>query len=289
LVNPNSWHALEVALFSTTGAVSNAEYVSTVRLFQSTGQPLLFISWGALSLAALSCLFTVTKPDITRIALLAGTGAFSFFYVRYIPLFLIAAVPVIAALLSAERIRKWAPHALVAGSVVLVAWFSWDKFPSRGQIGAVSRVNEVQYPVRGADFIIANDLKGNLYNTWSWGGYLLWRLAPERKVFVDGRGLKPRVNILSGSIALAMPQPAGSPLHWKNILRQYGIDYLIIPSRRGYFIDSAGGLRAALREAPEWVPVFADETALVYVLNTPEHREVIARHGLPKERLSAGS
>ena len=40
----------------------------------------------------------------------------------------------------------------------------------------------------------------------------------------------------------------------------------------------------ALLEDPEWFPVFADDTALVFVLNVPEHREVIAHHGLPRNR-----
>jgi hypothetical protein len=288
LVNPNSWQALATALFLGSGTSNNAEFLSTVRFFGATKQSLIFVYWGALVLAALASLSTITKPDITRLALLAGTGAYGFFYVRHIPFFMIAAVPVIAAFLSAERARKWAPYALAAGSVVLAAWFSRAHAPSRERIAAALAVNESQFPVRAADFVLANDLAGNLYNTWAWGGYLLWRLAPERKVFVDGRGLNPQVNIVSSSIALAMPQAPTSPLHWKNILRQYSIGYLVIPSRRGYFIDSAAGLRNALREAPEWVPVYADDTALVYALNMPAHRGVIERHGIPKERLPAG-
>ena len=288
-IKPYAWYSLKLALFPGALSLFNAEYLSTSRFFNSMDQPLILIFWGALALTALACSLTITKPDITRIALLAGTGASGFLYVRHIPFFMIAAVPVIAGLFSAEKIRKWAPQALAAGSIVLVAFFSRDAFPSRARLGAALRVNEEQYPVRAADFVIANDLKGNLYNTWSWGGYLIWRLGPERKVLVDGRGLNPQATFLSSSIALGLAQPAGSPLSWKNNLRQYGIGYLIIPNRRSFFFDNARGLKAALQEAPEWVPVFADETALVYVLNMPEHREVIARHGIPKERLFIGS
>jgi hypothetical protein len=287
-VKPYSLVSLKIALFPSAVTQYNLEYLSTVQFFNNTGQQLIFIFWGALVLAAVSILFTITKPDITRIALLAGTGVFGFLHVRYVPFFMIAAVPVIAACLSAKRYRAWGPQALAAASLVLVTFFSWDKFPSRERLGAVLRVNDGQYPVRAADFVIANDLKGNLYNTWAWGGYLLWRLAPERPVFVDGRGLNPQATFLSSSIAMAMPLPAESPLAWKNSLRRYGVGYLIIPSRRGIFLDSDRGIRVALRDAPEWVPVFADETALVYVLNTPEHREVIARHGIPNQRLPVG-
>ena len=45
-----------------------------MRFFREMHQPLVFIFWGALALAAAYCLTTLAKPDITPIALLAGTG-----------------------------------------------------------------------------------------------------------------------------------------------------------------------------------------------------------------------
>jgi len=290
-VNPNSWHALQIALVPAPAWVGNTDYLSTVRYFHNMDQPLIFIFWGALFLTALACLFTVTRPDITRIALLAGTGYYGFIHVRYVPYFMIAAVPVLGVFLSAERVSRWARQALLAGAVLLVTYVIWNEFPSRERVGAALGVNNAYYPVRAADFVIANDLRGNLYNTYVWGGYLLWRLAPERKVFVDGRGVNAQATFLSGSIALALAQSVESPMYWKNILKQYGIGYLIIPREQtcqGFVFDDTSGLREALREAPEWVSVFADETALVFVLNTPEHRAVIARYGTPTERLLGG-
>lgn len=287
LLSPNSWHALAAAIAPVPVTQNIAEYLSTVQFYRTTGQALLFIFWGLLCLAAVCWVFTLRKVDITGTALLAGTGLYGFLYLRHVPFFVIAAVPAIAAVLSAERTRPWAPQALAGAALVLAAWFSRGALPSGARIDAALRVNEAQYPVRAADFVRANDLAGNLYNTWSWGGYLLWRLAPERQVFVDGRGLNPEVNFLASSIALGLPLPADSPLYWRNGLRRYGIGCLIIPSRRGYFIDGARGLRAALRQAPEWVPVFADDTAMVYALNVPGNRAVIAQHAIPNDSLPA--
>jgi hypothetical protein len=81
---------------------------------------------------------------------------------RYIPFFMIAALPVIGTLLSAERLLRWGRSLLVAGSVALVAFSMRDNLPSREQVRLAMRVNENAYPVRAADFVLATTPKGNL-------------------------------------------------------------------------------------------------------------------------------
>lgn len=288
--NPNSWRALQLAALPAPNWIGNAEYLSTVSFYRIMHQPLILVFWCALALAALQCLLRARRPDITQIALLVGMGWQGFLHIRYLPFFMIVAVPVIGELFSADRARTWARPALVAGAIALVVFFSRDELPSRASVSAALGVSEAHYPVRAADFVLANNLAGNLYNTYLWGGYLLWRLAPARQVFVDGRGLNTAATFESGAIAMAMPLPPASQSYWKNLLRRRGVGYLVLPRTHGngfFLFDNASGLRAALLEAPEWVPVFADTTALVYALNTPEHREVIAAHALPKRTLGA--
>ena len=292
LVNPNSYHALGAALGPALGPtqtwMKNTEYYSSVTFFREMRQPLVAIFWGALVLAAAFCLATLRKLDITLFALLAGTGYFGFQHIRYVPFFMIAALPVIGLLLSAERIRRWGRYVLVAASITLVAIVLSDYVPSRKTVGVAMSVNSEIYPVAAADFVIANDLRGNLYNTYFWGGYLLWRLGPERKVYVDGRGLNTKGYFEVSEISDAFVLPGQSAPLWKQRLQQRGVGYLVIPrvrSYRGIVFDDTERLRRALLESPEWVPVFADPISLVFVLNTPEHREVIKRHWIPKERI----
>lgn len=42
-------------------------------------------------------------------------------------------------------------------------------------------------PVRATEFIEAHRLSGPILNDYAAGGYLIWRLYPDRKVFIDGR------------------------------------------------------------------------------------------------------
>ena len=286
LINPNSWHALQVALTPLPVWLHNMEYKSTVAFFR--GQRLVAIFWGALALSALAVLFTIRRPDITWIALLAGLGYQGFIHVRYVPFFMIAALPVVGSWLSSERFGRWVRPVLVVGAVALVAIPMKDNLPSRERASLSLRVNEHIYPVRAADFVLANAPSGNLYNTYFWGGYLIWRLGPERKVFVDGRGLSFQPIFKGFSIDIAFSNPTEPPPLWKRLLRQYGIGYLIIPrvdSNAGVKLDEVAKLRTALLESPEWVPVFADAISLVFVKNAPEHRELIRKHEIPRERL----
>jgi hypothetical protein len=43
-------------------------------------------------------------------------------------------------------------------------------------------------PVAAIDTLGAKGLRGPLFNDYSWGGYLIWRLWPQVRVFIDGRG-----------------------------------------------------------------------------------------------------
>ncbi len=42
-------------------------------------------------------------------------------------------------------------------------------------------------PSGATDFLAAHDLKGRLFNTYNAGGYLIYRLYPKQRVFIDGR------------------------------------------------------------------------------------------------------
>lgn len=66
-------------------------------------------------------------------------------------------------------------------------------------------------PVRAVDFMQAKGLHGRLFSAYHYGGYLIWRLYPHQKVFIDGRAdvygddfLKTYLQIYSGQ-ADALP------------------------------------------------------------------------------------
>lgn len=113
------------------------------------------------------------------------------------------------------------------------------------------------YPVAAADFVLEKQLPGNLYNAYDWGGYLMWRLYPSYRVFLDGRSTSQEHFLASTLIDEARPG-------WQQTLRRYGVGSILI---RTCYDDTGGPLPLveALAASPDWVPVLADGVALVFV------------------------
>ncbi|PIP87416.1 hypothetical protein COW81_00305, partial [Candidatus Campbellbacteria bacterium CG22_combo_CG10-13_8_21_14_all_36_13] len=44
-----------------------------------------------------------------------------------------------------------------------------------------------EYVDGAVNFVLENDIQGNMFNNFDIGGYLIYRLYPDRKVFVDNR------------------------------------------------------------------------------------------------------
>ena len=50
-----------------------------------------------------------------------------------------------------------------------------------------NRIFLSRYPVALADYIIKEQISGNIFNTYSIGGYLIYRLHPQNRIYIDGR------------------------------------------------------------------------------------------------------
>ncbi len=118
----------------------------------------------------------------------------------------------------------------------------------------------VTYPQRAVEFIKKNipARQGkNVFNTYEWGGFLLWQL-PEMNFFIDGRmpawrgeeGKSPYTSWLE----ILQTQPG-----WNKKLDFYQTDYLLIGP--GTFLD------LLLKENPlkfDYQELYRDEVAVIY-------------------------
>lgn len=91
-----------------------------------------------------------------------------------------------------------------------------------------------------------------IFSTDAWGGYLIYRLYPERKVVVDDRhDLYGSVRIREYLI-LWQAEPG-----WENVLETWRIKTALLPAR--------STLANLLRELPQqWHPVYEDNVAVVF-------------------------
>ena len=127
-------------------------------------------------------------------------------------------------------------------------------------------VNKKLLPLQACDFIQSNRITGNMFNSYGIGGYLLWRFWPERKVFVDGRVE------MYGMPFLAEYMNYWRPEVWQRYEKDYGISYAVIDREPNY-------TTRYLDDTQDWVLVFFDDRAMVYLKRTPENEPVIRRFG----------
>ena len=262
LVNPNAYHALETPFLKVGHQgqrVLITEYLSTVDALIQYKEYNVVIVWVLMLLAIAAILSRPRAIDITEVALLAATGYFAFNTLRYVAVFMIVALPVIGRFLSQFGAFRWAKISVIAGVVALALVQARDELPEPWRLRTGEWVSRDEFPVEAADFILASRLGGNMYNAYNWGGYLIWRLAPERKVFADGRGINSDIHWQERVISLAFEQPA--QFAWKPLLDRYGVGYVVIPPEEG-------GYRLPLYERlardPDWVTVFSKGNAAVF-------------------------
>lgn len=125
-------------------------------------------------------------------------------------------------------------------------------------------IKKTEYPIAATDFIAEHKLPGNLFNSYDWGGYLMWRLYPAYLVFVDGRSTSPKFFKQSSIIDSAGPG-------WQGLLTQNHINTIVT---RTCFYDTGEPLSLVfqLAKAQDWELVFADEVALVFTRTAEDSR-----------------
>lgn len=159
-----------------------------------------------------------------------------------------------------NNFKKYVPVGrYVALSVLLVLIFIEA---SRGTLGL--GLKPFEYPEKAADFVLEKNLPPQLYNSYDWGGYLMWRFYPKHLVFVDGRSTNAKYFHQSSVID-------ATDIGWQEYLDENNINTIIT---RTCFYDTGEPVNLVfqLAQMDDWQLVFADDVALVFTrrINTPE-------------------
>jgi hypothetical protein len=159
--------------------------------------------------------------------------------------------------------RPYAYVALVLALVVGVWPLINEGLPRPG-------VGKGKFPVEACDYLAAKKLDYRFYNTYEWGGYLIWRFWPEKRVFIDGRCEVYRDEIMGQAIDVE----AGKP-DWERILDRWGVQMFIIRYRKRDSSHFTAGDR--------WRCVYWDDAAIIGLRNDAFDGR---RPGLPEFALS---
>lgn len=113
---------------------------------------------------------------------------------------------------------------------------------------------EKKYPVAAVEFIKSQNLEGRMFNTYNYGGYLIWAL-PEFPVFVDGRA-----DLHKDDIILTWYQVINGSEEYRELFKEYNIRFVVVEPGVPLLFEL---------ESNNWTTIYEDDLAVVAV--SPEN------------------
>jgi len=206
--------------------------------------------------------------SMTDLTLLIVFTHLSLFAVRNISIYGLVCAPIIVKYLESgvkdvfhdRRLDSWADkdlaaalkdralpgfiYTLVALSFIL---FLYSYFQGPNPMGVSP---SPLFPQGAVEYILEEHPQGQLYNHYGWGGYCIWTLYPEYRVFIDGRA------DMYGDFIYEYMKVHRLKEGWKETLDGYNVSLILIP--RGSPLDTL------LEDSTGWDSVYEDATAVVY-------------------------
>lgn len=197
---------------------------------------------------------------VSQRLLLAGWTVMGLFSARNIPLYAVVAVPILSQALAGEvRGRRWEKlEAVIAAVEAQLRGRVWLPLSIALLILAVvfvpavrdaSRFDPQVFPVEAAGWIEQHPQSGRMFNYFPWGGYLLYRLYPHYRVFIDGQ-----TDFYGEALTREYETVITLSPGWEDVLRRYGVEWAIIP---------AGEPLGGALKARGWQELYADSTAVI--------------------------
>jgi hypothetical protein len=188
--------------------------------------------------------------------------------IRMMPLFVLIAVPLIC-----QRLPDWStsrsqplrrtplPAVFLDGAIVLaIAVFA--AVQTAHVIRRQPQAEMQRFPARAVAFLQSHPPSGPIFNLYDWGGYLIWKLYPTTRVFIDGRA-----DLYGGQLLDQFADTYQLKSAWQQTLRRWNIDTVLVPP--------GSALATGLRNSPGWTVAYEDSQAVI--LSAPPHANPPAR------------
>jgi hypothetical protein len=289
LFNPNGAIMLTRIVSAGQGAYIKGifEFTPPFSLYMKKVTPFNY-SYLAFLLFSLVGLRYLRKIGVVHLLLLAVFTFMSFVAIRYQIFYMCVGAPIIARVIISIKNEK--------AVTKLFAWLH----PREGflsiivciigillvfqQIPAFARDDfraETFYslPKDAADFLEEVDIKGNMFNAYAFGGYLVWRLFPAKKVFIDGRQLEDNIYLEYQIVAYAMEHPVVS---WEDLIEKYNITYIIMPPLLHH--GTIYPLVEKLLTREDWALIYNDHLSLIFLRNTLDNASLINTFAIDKNK-----
>ena len=125
-------------------------------------------------------------------------------------------------------------------------------------------------PCVASDFLEANAPAGHMVNSFALGGYLLNRLGPEKKVYIDGR-----LDVYPHDVWLDLLALEESRLGIDEFLKLHPTDYFVLDSRQS--VGDPLHIVTRLNQRQDFALVYYDDLVAVLVRRSPLNNRYISQ------------
>jgi hypothetical protein len=134
---------------------------------------------------------------------------------------------------------------------ILLALAAFAGLRVRQVVSRQPAAEAARFPAAAAGFMAVHHPPGPIFNYYDWGGYFIWKLYPEYRVYIDGR----------------------ADLYGDSFMDQFSLDYdcradcgqnsLIFWHIRTVILPPKAPLMTALKLKPDWREIYSDPQAVI--------------------------
>jgi len=171
--------------------------------------------------------------------------------------------------------RRWPRTALVAGALALMIGLEapaiarlWQQGIAPWRIAVESTRQPPGVPLRAIQVMRREGVRGNVVTAYSWGQYVLWHLFPDSRVGFDGRYRTVYPHDVEDAFLVFRELDRNGPERTP-MLDDYATEIVLWPA--------SGTAADYLAGRPDWIEIYADDQARLFVRDLPKFSELIDR------------
>ncbi len=171
------------------------------------------------------------------------------------------------------KTRYWVTALFVIGFLIFYSWVYALKYDS------IYR-NRLFYPLQATEFIKSQNIAGNMFNDYNYGAYMLYRIYPTQKVFIDGRADVYECCEMRDYLKLAENKRMEEPAYrafLNTMWDKYDISYAVIVTTKHNVMRRIATL---LNTDADWALVFWDDDSQIFVRHDGKNTALIEQYGV---------
>jgi hypothetical protein len=202
------------------------------------------------------------RLKLAEAAIVVVFGGLGLRYIRFMPMVVFAAAPMLADRIQTWIDRGWDRRAVLATAaalMVVTAPASPQRMIAAWRTGDAALAPPEYFSEDAVAFIRANGITAPMFNSLNLGGFLDWKLGGQ--TFVDSR-----LQAVPPEFLVALTDASADPEKWRALVKN--VNWAVVSLATPNDISGVGKFNA-----PEWFPVFQDRAVEIFARRNAETRK----------------